>query len=604
LSTDLRIGSHIGGYAVESLLGRGGMSTVYLAEDPKLGRKVALKVMAEELAENDSFRTRFVREAQMAANLEHPSIVPVYDAGDAEGILYLAMRVIRGTDLRRVITEGGPMDPDRALGILRQVASALDAAHRAGLVHRDVKPANVLISVEGDDEHAYLTDFGLTKHVASRSGLTRTGQFMGTIDYVAPEQIRGNEVDGRTDLYSLGCVAYECITGTVPFSKDQDVAILFAHLEDERPKITDLRPDLPAAIDEVVATAMARLPDDRYGSCLAFIAAAREALGISASRGSSEPVVPAGTVFAAPPAPAVLEPHPSFPPREPSVPPAGTSVPAAASTVQAGTADPEAVVSLPTADPSIPPLAIDQDVVPAHQTASAVTEEVRTPDLPSAVTGEVRTPDLPPAVPPPPVAPQAAPPRRGDAAPRRALVVAAIVGIVAIVGVVGTLALAGGGDEPEPQPPVTPTQAPSPTQTQAPSPTASPSQSPSPVDEVDIAPVRAPLKVQRAAATTSSVTLTWSRAPNGGKAVRFLIFRDGERVGQTPNTRFVDDDLPASTTFVYQVVAVGADGSTAESGEVSLSTLAPASTGGSSGGSGGGSGGGDCNLLEELAGEC
>ena len=329
------LGSSIGGYTIESLLGRGGMSTVYIAEDAKLGRKVALKIMSEELSENEAFRSRFIREAKMAANLEHPNIVPVYDAGEADDVLYLAMRVIRGTDLRRVITEEGPMDAERTTGIMRQIASALDAAHRAGLVHRDVKPANILLSHEGEEEHAYLSDFGLTKHVSSRSGLTQTGTFMGTIDYVAPEQIRGGEVDGRTDLYSLACVLYECLTGEVPFTKDQDVAILFAHLEDERPRVSAKRPDLSAAIDDVLARAMAKQKEERFATCLAFVDAARRALELApAVRGTAPP-----TIFAPPPAAPSpgseggREPHPSFPPAEqPSTPPAvvGSAPPAGA----------------------------------------------------------------------------------------------------------------------------------------------------------------------------------------------------------------------------------------------------------------------------------
>ena len=292
MPTDPRIGSRIGGYTIESMLGRGGMSVVYLAEDTRLDRRIALKVMAEELAENESFRTRFVREAKMAANLEHPNIVPLYDAGEIDGVLYLAMRVIRGTDLRQVIDSEGAIDPARAMVIGRQVASALDAAHRAGLVHRDVKPGNILLAKDGDEEHAYLSDFGLTKQVSSDSGLTKTGTFMGTVDYVAPEQIRGSEVDGRTDQYSLGCV----MTGTVPFVKDQDVATLFAHVEDERPRVSARQPSFPEALSDAVVRAMAKRQEQRFDTCQAFVQAARLAL----VEAPSTPVV-APTIVAAPP---------------------------------------------------------------------------------------------------------------------------------------------------------------------------------------------------------------------------------------------------------------------------------------------------------------
>ena len=314
MSSDPRIGSRIGGYLIQSVLGRGGMSVVYLADDTRLDRRIALKVMAEELAGNASFRTRFVREAKMAANLEHPNIVPLYDAGEIDGVLYLAMRVIRGTDLRQVIDADGALDPARTMAIMRQVASALDAAHRAGLVHRDVKPGNILLARDGDEEHAYLSDFGLTKQVSSDSGLTKTGTFMGTVDYVAPEQIRGYEVDGRTDQYSLGCVLYECLTGRVPFVKDQDVATLFAHVEDEPPRVSAMRPEYPAEVSDVVARAMAKQREARFETCLGFVQAARSAL-----REGDRPLAPTvvaggpGTV-SVPPAPPRRDEAPTEPP--------------------------------------------------------------------------------------------------------------------------------------------------------------------------------------------------------------------------------------------------------------------------------------------------
>jgi serine/threonine-protein kinase len=320
MPTDPRIGSRIGGYAIESMLGRGGMSVVYLAEDTRLDRRIALKVMAEELAGNESFRTRFVREAKMAANLEHPNIVPLYDAGEIDGVLYLAMRVIRGTDLRHVIDTEGAIDPERTMMIGRQVASALDAAHRAGLVHRDVKPGNILLARDGDEEHAYLSDFGLTKQVSSDSGLTKTGTFMGTVDYVAPEQIRGSEVDGRTDQYSLGCVVFECLTGAVPFVKEQDVATLFAHVEDEPPRVSALQPSFPEALSDAVVRAMAKQQQDRFDTCQAFVQAARLAL-VEAP----PPRAVAPTIIATPPP---TDESPTVPAPPTPVPSAPVSVPA------------------------------------------------------------------------------------------------------------------------------------------------------------------------------------------------------------------------------------------------------------------------------------
>ncbi|HYG70686.1 MAG TPA: protein kinase [Actinomycetota bacterium] len=279
MTSDLGPASTFGPYRIESLLGRGGMSVVYLAEDTRLGRRVAIKVLAPELAADEAFRSRFVRESQLAAGLDHPNIVPVFEAGETDGQLYIAMRYVRGTDLRTLIVREGPLDPERTVELLRPVASALDAAHRRGLVHRDVKPANILIASDEGEEHVYLSDFGLTKHASSRSGLTRTGQFMGTVDYVAPEQIQGQDVDGRADEYSLACVLYESLTGNVPYAKDSDVATLFGHIQDPPPKVTDARPTLPGELDETIARAMAKDPADRFPTCAAMIVAAAGALG-------------------------------------------------------------------------------------------------------------------------------------------------------------------------------------------------------------------------------------------------------------------------------------------------------------------------------------
>ena len=279
------------------------MSVVYLAEDTRLGRRVAIKVLSAELAADDAFRSRFVRESQLAAGLEHPNIVPVYEAGEAEGQLFIAMRYVRGTDLRTLLTREGPFDPDRTIALLRPVAAALDAAHRRGLVHRDVKPANILIANDEGEEHVYLSDFGLSKHTSSRSGLTKTGTFMGTVDYVAPEQIQGHDVDGRTDGYSLACVLFECLTAKVPFAKDSDVATLFGHIQDPPPRVTQARESLPSEIDQVMAQGMAKNPDDRPQTATALIDRAARALG--APSGPKEaPSVPAAPTVLAPPPPA------------------------------------------------------------------------------------------------------------------------------------------------------------------------------------------------------------------------------------------------------------------------------------------------------------
>src|SRR5690349_1158725 len=277
------VGDEFAGYRVRAVLGRGGMSVVYQAENLRLSSVIALKVLAPELASDDVFRARFLEESRIAASLNHPNVIPIYDMGSQDGLLYIAMRYVSGTDMRQMIKKRGRILPATALFLIGQAARALDAAHRKGLVHRDVKPGNLLIergSDDADPDHVYLADFGITKHAMSRSGLTSTGQFLGTIDYVAPEQIRGTSVLGLADQYSLGCVLYECLTGRVPFEKDLDAAIIWAHVEETPTMPTVLRPDLPPEVDEVFARVLAKRPDERYGSCREFVEAARMALGI------------------------------------------------------------------------------------------------------------------------------------------------------------------------------------------------------------------------------------------------------------------------------------------------------------------------------------
>ena len=241
-------------------------------------------MLAPELAADDVFRARFLEESRIAASLNHPNVIPIYDMGSHEDLLYIAMRYVSGTDMRQMIKKRGRILPASAVFLVGQAARALDAAHRRGLVHRDVKPGNLLVERGGDEadpDHLYLADFGITKHAMSRSGLTSTGQFLGTIDYVAPEQIRGTSVTGLADQYSLGCVLYECLTGRVPFEKDLDAAIIWAHVEETPTMPTVLRPELPPGVDEVFARVLAKRPGERYHSCREFAGAARMALGIS-----------------------------------------------------------------------------------------------------------------------------------------------------------------------------------------------------------------------------------------------------------------------------------------------------------------------------------
>ena len=310
------VGDEYAGYRVRSVLGRGGMSMVYQAENLRLSNVIALKVLSPELADDDVFRARFLEESRIAASLNHPNVIPIYDMGSKDDLLYIAMRYVSGTDMRQMIKKRGRLRPETALFLIGQAARALDAAHRKGLVHRDVKPGNLLVE-RGDDEadpdHVYLADFGITKHAMSRSGLTSTGQFLGTIDYVAPEQIRGTSVLGLADQYSLGCVLYECLTGRVPFEKDLDAAIISAHVEEMPTMPTILRPELPPEVDEVFGRVLAKRPDERYGSCREFVEAARHALGIP-DTGSAAYSSPAASPGASSPGVLTDAPRPSLPP--------------------------------------------------------------------------------------------------------------------------------------------------------------------------------------------------------------------------------------------------------------------------------------------------
>ena len=271
-------GELIAGYEVGALAGRGGMGEVYRALDVHLERPVALKLLSERLSDDEGFRERMLKESRLAASLDHPNVVPIYEAGEADGRLFIAMRYVDGVDLKALLRHDGALPPQRAVAIAAQVADALDAAHAKGLVHRDVKPSNVLLDQQGGREHAYLADFGLTQSVGD-AGPTN-GHLMGTVDYVAPEQIRGEHVDGRADVYALGCLLFETLTGTLPFTGASDVAVVYAHLEQEPPCASERRPELGAAIDGVLARAMAKEPDGRQSTCGDLVDEAREALGL------------------------------------------------------------------------------------------------------------------------------------------------------------------------------------------------------------------------------------------------------------------------------------------------------------------------------------
>ena len=320
--SDLSAGDEFAGYRIERRLGRGGMGILYLAIEPGLERRVALKLIAPEAAAEEVFARRFAEESRIAASIEHPNVVPIYAAGAERAVPYIAMRYVAGSDLGRRINREGRLDPERAVALIAQVANGLDAIHAAGLVHRDVKPANVLLSGEEGEEHAYITDFGVARNVATNSGLTQTGRFVGTLDYVAPEQISGAAVDARVDVYALGCLLFKLLTGEVPYPREGEAARLYAHLNDPPPAPSLYVPAVSMALDDVVARALSKEPGDRYPSAGDLGRAAVAALG------NTTPIVPERTVATgaaatvepetiAPEPPPEPEPEPTAPTRQP-----------------------------------------------------------------------------------------------------------------------------------------------------------------------------------------------------------------------------------------------------------------------------------------------
>ena len=372
--TEFRAGSVLSGYRLEQQVGRGGFAVVFRALDERLGRPVALKILSPALASSSpEFRRRFIAESRAAATVDDPHIIPVYEAGEADGVLFIAMRYVAGGDLRQVLEREGALAPDRAADFVSPVASALDAAHSAGLVHRDVKPGNILVDARaGRPDHVYLSDFGIVKGAALGS-LTGVGSSnLGTPDYMAPEQISGQPVDGRTDQYSLACVTVQLLTGTVPFERDSLPALIYAHLSVPPPSLVSLRPDLPAAVDQVVAKAMAKTAEKRYDSCGDFADALRDALALTPYHRRSSAAAPSRSL---PPDPApagkldslrvstppgTIEPLPPGTVETPAAavpaPPGTVETPAAAVPAPPGTVETPAA-AVPARPPSAPPSA-------------------------------------------------------------------------------------------------------------------------------------------------------------------------------------------------------------------------------------------------------
>ena len=398
----LQRGSVVGGYRIDDLIGRGGMGLVYRATNVALNRIYALKVLAPGLAEDDQFRQRFRREMRIAASLHHPNVVGIHYAGEHDGVLFFVMDFVTGTDLREILIKYGAIDPQRALDLLDQFASALDTAHGRGLVHRDVKPANILITVKDGEEHAYLTDFGLAKKFDTSSGLTVKGSVVGTVDYMAPEQITGDRTDARTDIYALGCVFYQMLTGRVPFERDNSVATLFAHVHDPPPPLQGDISDTHPAFAPVLYKAMAKDPSDRYLSAGDF---ARDAVAALRGMRDTAPPTIVGTGEATP----LVE--------SPAAPPAETAP--VADTPQAPPPKPRSEVIVPRpAAPSAPSEPPEEPVPTPEPVASSETKISESPSVPdgiaaAAAAGATRVPSAspsPPASPPGTSPPAATPP--------------------------------------------------------------------------------------------------------------------------------------------------------------------------------------------------
>jgi serine/threonine protein kinase len=315
---DTPIGTTFAGYRIEGVIGRGGMGVVYRATDVELDRTVALKLLAPELANDESFRRRFVSESKIAASLDHPHVIPIYRAGESDGTLFLAMRHVPGHDLRERLAETGRIEPALAAKLVGQVASALDAAHSESLVHRDVKPANVLL---GRDDHAYLSDFGLSRRTTDMRH-TLTGQLVGTLDYIAPEQIRGEPVGAAADVYALGCMAFHLLTGAVPFAVPTQEGKLLAHTQETPPRPSRLVAGLTPEFDAVIARALRKQPDRRYESAGRLGEAMLRAAQIQEAAGTHRPgrIASAAQKAQAARRPSPKAPSAPAPPARPSAP--------------------------------------------------------------------------------------------------------------------------------------------------------------------------------------------------------------------------------------------------------------------------------------------
>ncbi|MGZ6779378.1 MAG: serine/threonine-protein kinase [Mycobacterium sp.] len=354
-----RVGTNFGRYRLRRLLGKGGMGEVYEAEDTEKDRVVALKLLPEAVSHDPVFRKRLQREAHSAGRLVEPHVVPIHDYGEIDGVMFVDMRLIDGTDLRKILKSYGPMAPARSVAIVRQIASALDAAHESGIMHRDVKPENILIT-RGD--FAYLVDFGIA-NAATDEKLTELGTAVGTYAYMAPERFTNDEVTYRADVYALACVLHECLTGSQPFPADSVSVVITSHLMQPIPRPSVMRPGIPAAFDQVIARGMAKKPTDRYASAGDLAAAANDALtqrdqdqAADILQRSQEATMPGiagaiGTALATPPGAVTPSPYPIPPPPTPPAFPAAAyaSFPGRGNTAPPGAPKPKTTTWIPLA---------------------------------------------------------------------------------------------------------------------------------------------------------------------------------------------------------------------------------------------------------------
>jgi len=513
-------GSRVAGYRVEARIGAGGMAVVFRAHDEALGRTVALKILSPALADDRLFRERFIRESRAVAAVDHPNIIPVYSAGEADGVLYLAMRFVFGGDLRGVLSKEGRLAGNRVADLLGPIALALDRLHADGLVHRDVKPANILVDVRpGGPEHPYLSDFGLVKGAMAATGLTGTGQLLGTLSYMAPEQISGKPARAQTDQYALACVAFNLLAGIQPFARDESMAVLWAHMYEPPPSLTAQVPNQPPAVDAVFSRAMAEAPEERYAICAEMIAALRAAFA-----GSAPPSAEPRTSIVPPSKPPVSIPPASIPPA--SRAPATSKAPGVPEPVSPGWdwAAPQRV-PVPNGAPRVPPAqwpAPQPAAAPFAATMTQMPAETSNPGS-GARTQADPVGNRPTAVGP---YPPAGPRRR-----RRTLFVAGAAAAAVVIALGALLAV-------------------------------------HPWSHSGVAtPANVALgsETEDASGAAYSLQISWSGPAAGQQPDNYEIFRNGTQVGTVlgSQTSFTVDGLTPGTSYGFQVVAVS-DG--AESG--------------------------------------